>query len=568
MITAIFIVKNGDALVTKRNSESKEIRTKLATIMLAAAIAVSASSHVLAETYDVVINNGRVMDPETNFDGVSNVGVKDGRIVVITEDAISGKETIDASGHVVAPGFIEGHQHATDPFSRKVNLRDGLTTQMDFEAGAGDIAKWYADAEGKTQSNYGMVVLATLARVSVLDGPEIAALGNDMGGLFSHTVGAAAAKAQKEGRRPGWSSTLPNKEQMARIMSYVDEGLRQGALGVGVPVGYMTTGVTQYELYKYQELAAKYGRVTNGHVRFAGIRPPTEGQLGVQEMLANAMVLDAPFMASHLNSTMDWEYTIPMINEAREKRGAKVWGEVYPYVAGSTIASTDILTEAGMAQMGITYSNVANLDGTRWDKAMYEDVRKNDPGRAILIYNNPPEDIAKWMAQPGVVVVSDGMAIQDENLEYYPWDSPYEGKSVHPRSAGTRAKVLRMVREENNMPLMEAISKMSYLHAKYFDELGGISQFKTKGRMQEGADADIVVFNPDTVTDNTTYEPGKGALPSTGIPYVLVNGVVVVKDSVVQKVFPGKPIRFPVMEKGRLDQISIEPREFVPNQSP
>ena len=445
-------------------------------------------------------------------------------------------------------------------------MRDGLTTQMDFEAGAGDIAKWYAEAEGKTQSNYGMVVLTTFARLSVLDSPEIAASGNDMGGLFSHVVGAAAAKAQKEGRKPGWSSTLPNKEQMTEIMSFVDEGLRQGALGVGIPVGYMTTGVTQYELYKYQELAAKYGRVSNAHVRFAGVRPPTEGQLGVQEMLANAMVLDAPFMASHLNSTMDWEYTIPLINDAREKRGAKVWGEVYPYAAGSTIASTDILTESSMAQMGITYSNVANLDGTRWDKAMYEDVRKNDPGRAILIYNNPPEDIAKWMAQPGVVIVSDGMAIQDENVNYYPWDSPYEGKSVHPRSAGTRAKVLRMVREDKNMPLMEAISKMSYLHAKYFDELGGITQFRTKGRVQVGADADIVVFNPDTVTDNSTYEPGKGALPSTGIPYVLVNGVVVVKDSTVLKVFPGKPIRFPVLATGRLDQISIEPRMFDPNQ--
>ena len=541
---------------------------QLTALMICAVITFAIPLHVLAETYDVVINNGRVMDPETNFDGVRNVGVKDGRIVVITEDAISGKETIDASGHAVAPGFIEGHQHATDPFSRKVNLRDGLTTMMDFEAGAGDIAKWYADAEGKTQSNYGMVVLATLARVSVLDGAEIAALGNDMGGLFSHTVGAAAAKAQKQGRKPGWSSTLPNKEQMTKIMSYVDEGLRQGALGVGVPVGYMTTGVTQYELYKYQELAAKYGRITNGHVRFAGVRPPTEGQLGVQEMLANAMVLDAPFMAAHLNSNMDWEYTIPMINDAREKRGAKVWGEVYPYAAGSTIASTDILTEAGMAQMGITYSDVANLDGTRWDKASYEDIRKNDPGRAIVIYNNPEKDIGKWLAEPGVVIVSDGMAIQDAKKNYYPWDSPYEGKSVHPRSAGTRAKVLRMVREEKIMPLMEAISKMSYLHAKYFDELGGISQFKTKGRMQVGADADIVVFNPDTVTDNSTYEPGKGALPSTGIPYVLVNGVVVVKNSEVQKVLPGKPIRFPVMEKGRLDQISIDPREFVPNQSP
>jgi len=540
----------------------KRLRISLSLLVLTLVMAMPA----LAVDYDVVINNGRVMDPETNFDGVRNVGVKDGKIVAITKDAIKGKETIDASGHVVAPGFIEGHQHATDQFSRKVNLRDGLTTQMDFEAGAGDIAKWYADHEGKTQSNYGMVVLATLARVSVLDGPEIVAMGNDMGELFRGVVGAAAAKAQKEGRKPGWSSTLPNKEQMTKIMSYVDEGLRQGALGVGVPVGYMTKGVTQYELYKYQELAAKYGRVTNGHVRFAGIRPPNEGQLGIQEMLANAMVLDAPFMASHLNSNMDWEYTIPMINDAREKRGAKVWGEVYPYAAGSTIASADILTEAGMAQMGITYSSVSNLDGTRWDKAMYEDVRKNDPGRAIVIYNNPVKDIGKWMAQPGVVVVSDGMAIQDEKLNYYPWDSPYEGKSVHPRSAGTRAKVLRMVREEKIMPLMEAISKMSYLHAKYFAELGGISQFRTKGRVQVGADADIVVFNPDTVTDNSTYEPGKGALPTTGMPYVLVNGVVVVKDSVAQKVFPGKPIRFPVLAKGRVDQLSIEPRVFEPNQ--
>jgi N-acyl-D-glutamate deacylase len=283
-------------------------------------------------------------------------------------------------------------------------------------------------------------------------------------------------------------------------------------------------------------------------------------------MLANAMVLDAPFLASHLNSNMDWEYTIPLVNDAREKRGAKVWGEVYPYAAGGTVASTDIITEAGMAQMNITYSDVSNLDGTRWDKAMYDDIRKNDPGRMILIFNNSPEDIAKWMAQPGVTVVSDGVAIIDEKGEFYPWDSPYEGKTVHPRSSGTRAKVLRMVREDKNQPLMEAISKMSYLHAKYFDELGGISQFRTKGRVQVGADADIVVFNPDTVTDNSTYESGMGALPSTGIPYVLVNGVVVVKDSVVQKVFPGKPIRFPVMEKGRLDQISIEPREFDPNQ--
>jgi N-acyl-D-glutamate deacylase len=248
---------------------------------------------------------------------------------------------------------------------------------------------------------------------------------------------------------------------------------------------------------------------------------------------------------------MDWEYTIPLINDAREKRGAKVWGEVYPYAAGGTVASTDILTESGMAQMNITYSDVSNLDGTRWDKAMYDDVRKNDPGRTILIFNNSPEDIAKWMAQPGVTVVSDGMAIIDENGEYYPWDSPYEGKTCHPRSAGTRAKVLRMVREDKNQTLMEAISKMSYLHAKYFDELGGVPQFKTKGRVQGGMDADIVVFDPETVRDNSTYEVGMGAIPSTGIPYVIVNGVIVVKDNEVLDINAGQEIRFAVEPKGR-----------------
>ena len=217
----------------RRDLQQRRKQFTVFTLVAALTTSLLTVSSALAQDYDIAILNGRVMDPETNFDGVRNVGIKDGKIVAITEDAIQGKETIDARGHVVAPGFIEGHQHATDPFSRKVNLRDGLTTQMDFEAGAGDIAKWYANAEGKTQSNYGMVVLATLARASVLDGPEIAASGNEMGDLFRSVVPGAAAKAQKEGRKPGWSSTLPNKEEMTQIMSYVDEGLRQGSLGRG-----------------------------------------------------------------------------------------------------------------------------------------------------------------------------------------------------------------------------------------------------------------------------------------------------------------------------------------------
>ena len=187
-----------------------KIRTSIRLLLATSLLTVSSA---FAQDYDVAILNGRVMDPETNFDGVRNVGVKDGKIVAITEDAITGKETIDAKGHVVAPGFIEGHQHATDPFSRKVNLRDGLTTQMDFEAGAGDIAKWYANAEGKTQANYGMVVLATLARVSVLDGPEIAASGNEMGTLFTSVVPAPRQRHRKKDASQAGVQPCPTKRR-------------------------------------------------------------------------------------------------------------------------------------------------------------------------------------------------------------------------------------------------------------------------------------------------------------------------------------------------------------------
>ena len=102
----------------------------------------------IPEDLDLVILNGRVMDPETKLDAVRNVGVKDGKIVTITEQAIKGSETIDAKGHVVAPGFIDTHWHALDPFGRKIGLRDGVTTGMDIEAGAINVAKWYAVHEG------------------------------------------------------------------------------------------------------------------------------------------------------------------------------------------------------------------------------------------------------------------------------------------------------------------------------------------------------------------------------------------------------------------------------------
>ena len=303
--------------------------------------------------FDVVIKGGRVMDPQTEFDQVCNVGIADGKIVSITDKDISGKKTIDAKGLVVCPGFIDGHVHGTDPFSYKVIVRDGVTTAMDMEAGIHDAANWYASQEGKVQLNYGHVACAGMARIAVLDGQDIAALGRDMYGMTSKMFPACGKRAVEEGRGMGWNATLPDKKQMTQIMALLDENLRQGCLGIGVPVGYMTHGVNAYEMFKYQELAGKWGRLTNSHARFAGVMPPDSGALGIQELMSNAMVLGSPLMVAHTNSVMDWEFTDSYVAMARQ-RGHKIWSESYPYHAGSTIASTDILSKQGMESMGIT----------------------------------------------------------------------------------------------------------------------------------------------------------------------------------------------------------------------
>ena len=114
---------------------------KLTTLMITGVLTVCISmitttTAIAAEKYDLVILNGRVMDPETMFDAVRNVGIKDGKIVTITKDNILGKESINAKGHVVASGFIETHLHGTSVMAYKMVLRDGVTSSMDLELGA------------------------------------------------------------------------------------------------------------------------------------------------------------------------------------------------------------------------------------------------------------------------------------------------------------------------------------------------------------------------------------------------------------------------------------------------
>lgn len=502
--------------------------------------AVFIASPALAQGYDIVILNGQVMDPETRYDATANVGVKDGRIAVITQEEISGAETIDASGHVVTAGFIDQHFHWTRPVGYKLALRDGVTTAMDLEAGADGrrIDDWYAMHEGRAQVNYGTASSHEFARAAVLDG---------------YSGGMDAPGAVIEGRSgENWADGVLDIDTGNRLLEIIDEGLRQGGIGVASTVGYFP-GATAREMYEVQRVGAHYGRASFVHTRYTPGTATTTVN-GIQEVLINAVALDAPLSVSHFNND-GWRLVQELIVKLRDK-GHNIWGEYYPYAAGSTtINAAFIRPEVWLEELGHRYEDTLQDPDTGefYDRTRYErDVAEN-PTKQIVLYKMPPEDIPGWVALPGVVMASDAMMIPGD-WDQLPWETPYEElPNLHPRTAGSHGASLRIARE-NEIPLMHVLATFSYNAAKHLGDTG-LKAMQERGRMQEGMVADIVVLEPETVTDNATY--AKGTLPTTGIPFVIVNGVTVVRDSkVLPDVFPGEPIRFSVEAEGRFEPLS------------
>ena len=509
----------------------------------------------IPEDLDLVILNGRVMDPETKLDAVRNVGIKGGKIVTITEQAIKGSETIDAKGHVVAPGFIDTHWHALDSFGRKIGLRDGVTTGMDIEAGAINVAKWYADHEGKTLMNYGTTASHAVARLLVHDAKEMASQDQvDLDGPvdFLH-IPFLMDMAGQDGV-PGWSVTRSNREQANRIMRMLDKELRDGALGVGSAVGYMRTGTTTYELFLAQKTAANYGRLTGFHARFyPSALTPIEHPMGFDEVFTNAYVLGAPLIYQH-NMDYGWYEIEQKLALAREK-GLNMWSEMYPYEGASTIISAEFLQpdvyEAGGNHYGDGGIYDPQLDKF-YSKEEFLKAAKKEPGRIIVAYfaYRVPW-IVPMVGTPHMTVAADSV-VNSSGAKGF--DTPFKEYGGNPRTSGTRGKVLRLARE-NNIPLMDILANTSFYAAKHLGD-AGIAAMQVRGRMQEGMVADITIFDPENVRDNSTYKAGEQGTPTTGIPYVIINGQIVVKDSKVLQVFAGQPIRYPVEDKGRYEPVS------------
>ena len=373
-----------------------------------------------------------------------------------------------------------------------------------------------------------------------------------------------ASNALSEGRNfaaedgvSGWSVTKSNLEQLNQINTMMDQGMQDGALCLGSAIGYATVGITATEMFEAQKVAANYGRFTGVHSRFHGkASTPMEAQLGFDEVFTNAMVLKAPLLYSHNNDYGWWEIEEKL--ELARAQGLNVWSEHYPYDAASTaIGSEQLIPEALEDSLGYKYENVMfdPIADKFLTKEEYLATAKAEPGRIVVLFVPPRKAwLPQWLKVEHMTVGGDGMMGTDINGNQLGWDDDYTKYAGHPRTAGSHAKVLRMGREMG-IPLMHSLSQLSYWSALHLGD-SGIESMKVRGRMQQDMVADIVIFDPLTVTDNADYSSGKNGLPSTGIPYVLVNGQIVVKDSKVQKVMAGQSIRFDEESEGRYEPMT------------
>lgn len=478
--------------------------------------------------FDVVIANGRVMDPSTGTDRIANLGVRDGRIAAISTEVLVGTKTIDATGKVVAPGFIDTHFHGTLPIHYRMALRMGVTTAMDLEFGASGnrIDEWYAQREGSSLINFGTSVSHELARASVLDGVDA----------------IDTSEAYKSRPQPNWSRAVPTAQQHEALLAIARQGLNAGAIGIGSTLGYMP-GVSADELFAVQSLSAEFGRQISVHLRHTPGND-TDEITGAQEVLANAAALGAPAMINHFNNR-GWR-TVYQLIRGMQNNGHNVWGEIYPYHAGATTINAVFFEPRNWVdRLGNRYENTLLDPSTNefLTQANYLQLRESDPTRVVIVFKSPEEEVVEWLGLEGISIASDGLP----DLQPVPIDTDLASlPNAHPRATGTYAKALRMARE-NNLSLMAVLKQTSYTTAQHF-EAAGLSAMAERGRLTEGAVADIVVFDPERVTDNSTFR--KGTLPASGFAAVLVSGELMLENDrvLLEKVgkgpLPGQAVRY------------------------
>jgi len=466
------------------------LRRLTRTLLLLSSAAAAACAP--APTYDLVVANGRVIDPESGLDAVRHVGISGDSVAAISEQPLKGTTTIDATNHVVAPGFIDLHEHGQQEESYGLMVRDGVTSALELEVGTADVAAWYKSREPGQIVNYGVSVGHIQARMNALGDPSSGLLPTGIGGSGSAT-----------------------EAQIAEMEGILRKGLAEGAVAVGFGSAY-TPGATMAEIERMFRVAAESGAAVHIHMR--------NNVAGLDSTIAAAARANAKLHIVHVNSSGDANLVafLDHIKAARDK-GQDVTTEAYPYGAGMTEIGSALFDDwstwpdsrFGMHQLVST--------GERLTRKTFEQARKT--GGTVIIHGRSEEQTRGAIVSPLTMIASDGFIVNGRG---------------HPRTSGSYSKVLgKYVREEKALTLTDALRKMTVEPAKRLE--ARVPAMANKGRVRVGADADLTIFDPATVIDRSTYEDA--TIPAAGIPYVIVAGQVVVDKGQLTSVRPGRGIR-------------------------
>jgi len=448
--------------------------------------------------FDTVIRNGRIINPETNSDITGmNIGIIDGKIAAVTFEELTGNLEFDATGLVVAPGFVDILSFDPNFFGEYFKTSDGVTTILLMHGGTGDAAQWHRwHGRNSYTINFGTSNLMTRVRGDI-------------------------------GYSPG--AVITNPASIQRLVDAVENNILNGAIGISMSPEY-ATGIQGAEIVAMSELAARLDVVTYYHLRYSN---PERSLYGIQEVIDIARQTGAPVHIMHINSTGAThvaEEAFRMIDAARAE-GIDVTACIYPYTAWATYAGSARFAPGWQDRFGLTYSDLQfpnTVGGLTQTQFAY--ARQNN--RLVIANNSMPEhEIRYALTQPYVFIASDTILAQG-------------GENSHPRGAGTFSRTIgKYSRDEGIITLMEAIAMVSYMPARRLESAS--YDMRLKGRIEVGADADITIFDFNTIIDTSTNE--RVASHSEGIKYVFVAGVLVYDNTEGDNRFtgakPGRPIR-------------------------